>query len=420
MPNAFAAAFLELSDPVRNAELPRGLDLLTLVTSPDLAAHTSASPAQRLLMLAADGKPANDVLPPDRMMFHIGTERLPSGRPRLVVLRTGVRAGKSLIAAMALLHSALTCQFRREPNAEAGELPGPDGMIGIMKDEFVRALIVAPKLKMSRAPLLWIKGRMKNSPVLKKYIVKEREESIVIRRPDGAEVTIEIVAADSGGGNLRSTWLAGILFDEAAFHDGDDGVVNLSENYRAAAPRLLHGAQAWIVSSPWSDDDQFHKIFSMYYGKPGRQLAFHSDTRSMNPSLEQEVIDEERARDPDNAAREYDAIPLSSSSNRTRGGGEPRRRRGRPRHRPPREERRARPRAPDAPRPDRLHRRDAPVRAPPHRRAPEPHRGAPRRADRPGGRLRRDAQPGAGLPRRPEGSRSRDLRQAALSERHWP
>jgi hypothetical protein len=312
--NPWIDAFLEMSDPEKNRELPRDLSLVALVTSPDLGQLTNASKPQRLLMLAADGKPANDILPPDRMLFHIGAERLPSGRPRLVVLRTGVRAGKSLIAALALLHSALTCEFRREPNLEAGEIPGHDGLIGIMKGEFVRALIVAPKLKMSRAPLNWIKSRMEHSPILKKHIVKVKEESIVIRRPDGAEVTIEIVAADSGGGNLRSTWLAGILFDEAAFHDGEDGVVNLAENYRAAAPRLLHGAQAWIVSSPWSDDDHFNKLFTMYFGKPGLQFAFHSDTRSMNPGVEQSVIDEERARDPDNAAREYDAVPLSSSN----------------------------------------------------------------------------------------------------------
>lgn len=313
--NPFIDLFLEMSDPARNAELPRGLDLLTLITSPELGQHTSASPAQRALILAADGKPIDGILPRDRMLFHFNEERLPSGRPRLVVLRTGVRAGKSLIAALALLFSCLYCQFRRAPILSEGELPGPDGLVGVRKGELVRALIVAPKLKLSRAPLVHIKSAIENSPNLKRYLVKNNEESIVVRRPDGELVTIEIVAAGSGGDNLRSTWLAGVLFDEAAFHDGDDGAVNLSDNLRAALTRLLPGAQAWVVSSPWSDDDPFNVLFTQYFGRPSEEaLAFHSDSRSMNPALLQSIVDAERARDPDNAAREYDAVPLSSSS----------------------------------------------------------------------------------------------------------
>ena len=314
MSNPYIDLFLEMSDPDKLRELPRDLDLLTLVTSPELGQHT-ASPVQRALILAADGAPVDGILPSDRMLFHFGEERLPSGRPRLVILRTGVRAGKSLIAALALLFSVLYCQFRRPPMLDEGEIPAADGLVGVRKGELVRALIVAPKLKLSRAPLVHIKSAIENSATLRKYLVKNNEESIVIKRPDGALVTIEIVAAGSGGDNLRSTWLAGVLFDEAAFHDGDDGAVNLSDNLRAALTRLLPGAQAWVVSSPWSDDDPFNVLFTQYFGRPSEEgLALHSDSRSMNPTLLQSVVDAERSRDPDNAAREYDAVPLSSSS----------------------------------------------------------------------------------------------------------
>jgi hypothetical protein len=55
-------------------------------------------------------------------------------------------------------------------------------------------------------------------------------------------------------------------------------------------------------------------MFTDAFGKPGRTLAFHSDTRSMNPTLSREDEEAERRRDPDNAAREYDAIPLSANS----------------------------------------------------------------------------------------------------------
>lgn len=312
--NELIDEFLRISDPELNQELPPNLDLITLVCDPKLGAFP-ASPAQRALILAADGRPDHSILPPDRMLFHFGVERLPSGRPRIIVLRTGVRAAKSLIAAIALLLSALTCQFRRAPDPKKKELPGPDGLVGVRPGELVRALIVGPKLSLSKAPLEHIRGTMKASPILKKYIVKDIAESITIRRPDGAMVLIERVAAGEGGDNLRSTWLAGILFDEAAFHDDEDGVVNLDDNLRAARTRLLPVAQAWIVSSPWSDDDPFNKLFEQYFGKPGVEFAFHSDSRSMNPTLDVDDEASERRRDPDNAAREYDAVPLSSSNN---------------------------------------------------------------------------------------------------------
>lgn len=278
--------------------LPVDLDLLRLVTDTELGAFP-ASTVQRALMLAADGKPDNMLLPPERMLFHFNCDSLPSIRPRLVIIRTGVRAAKSPIAALALLLCALTCKFRREPNLANGEIPAPDGLVGVRPGELVRALIVAPKLKLSRAPLEHIRGTMQASPILKRYIVKDLGESITIRRPDGAMVMIETVAAGAGGDNLRSTWLAGVLFDEAAFHDDDDGAVNLSDNLRAVKARMLDDGQIWVVSSPWSEDDPFNLLFTQLFGRPGRELAFHSDSRSMNPTLSMEDEQAERASDPE-------------------------------------------------------------------------------------------------------------------------
>lgn len=312
MAEAAAAAVEALVQP-RHDKLRDGFTLERLATDPQLGAF-NASPVQRALMRASDGQPLDDILPPDRMLFHFGCERLQPIRPRLVVLRTGVRAGKSFISAMALMKSILTCKFRREPDIARGEVPDADGMVGVRYGELVRALIVAPLMKLSRAPLHHLIGATESSPLLSRMLIKKGTESCVIRRLDGREVTVELVAASSGGANLRSTWLAGVILDEADFHDDEDGAVNLPDNLRAAMPRLLAGAQAWVPSSPWADTGPFHDLFTGAHGSPGRTLAFHSDTRSMNPTLDAEDEAAERARDPDNAAREYDAVPLSASS----------------------------------------------------------------------------------------------------------
>ena len=313
--------------------LPGPLTLEALVCDPDLGGLPASNP-QLALIRAADGKPVNDVLPADRMLFHFGREalpsndngllwdgrRLPSGRPRLVVLRTGVRAGKTLIAVLALLLSVLTCRFRRPPTEDEiarGVKPAADGMIGVRPGELVRAVIVAPRLELTRAPFAHLVNTMKGSAKLRALFAEDpKKESCIIRRPDGNLVEVKCLAADAGGANLRSTWLAGALFDEADFHDDDDAAVNLTENLRACAARMLTDSQIWIPSSPWAEGSAFDKLFHEIQKDQLRdgRLAFHSDTLSMNPAANLAEIEAMRRTDPDNAAREYDAIPFGAGA----------------------------------------------------------------------------------------------------------
>lgn len=297
------------------------------------------SPAQRAMCRACDGLPVTH-LDEARVEFHFGHRAEVAGptyvspdikgacvwkaaaRPRVVVVRSGVRGGKSLIAAFGLILDSLTCELRRKPEHD-DERPEADGLVGVRSGELLRAVIVAPRLSLGRAPFHHLVGALKRSPVLSKYIVPGRDlaESITLRRDDGAEVLVEMVAASSGGTNLRSTWLTSVLFDEADFHDSDGAVVNLREQVQSVRTRILKGGRIWVVSSPWDDSSEFAKMHAEAYGKVysaddalADVLAFHSDSLSMNPTLDRRAIDAERKRDPENAAREYDAVPLSSSS----------------------------------------------------------------------------------------------------------
>lgn len=284
-----------------------------LICDPQMGAFKQASPVQVALMRAADGRPVE--LPPAQMKFHFGVETLPNIRPFMVILETGVRAGKTMLSAGGLLRSVLTCRFRRPP--EGDEIPDADGLIGVRRGEVVRAPIVGPTLDHCRQAFAGITALLNNSAVLSRMIVKQLQNSVTIRRPDGFEVIIEKVATAAGGAKLRSTWLAGILFDEADFHGAADASDNLDAQIQAIRTRMLPEAQIWIASSPWSDSSPFHTMHSEAFGKPSKNaLAFHSDSRSMNPSLSRELEEAERTKDPVNAAREWDAIPLPSGSTR--------------------------------------------------------------------------------------------------------
>ena len=297
------------------AALGPGLTFERLVTDPELAAF-NASPVQLAFIRAADGVPLAGVLDDERMRFHFGSCEWPSAliRPRIVIGRTGVRAGKSLLAAMALLKSALTCQLRRAP--EPSEVPDADGKVGVRPGERVRALLVAPIVDLTKTLFAHLVGTMLASAKLRGLIVGEPgKTSMTIRRPsDGVCIEVACVAASPGGTNLRSTWVAGAVLDEADFFDAEDAAVNLDDQIDAVATRLLAGAQAWAVSSPWADEGPFHARFTAAFGKPGigATLAFHSDSRSMNPTLDRDLEESVRQSDPDKASREYDALPVSA------------------------------------------------------------------------------------------------------------
>jgi hypothetical protein len=290
------------------------LTLEALVCNPDLGA-LPATPAQRALLRALDGVPIGDILSRERMLFHFAAETIPAEKPTIVYLRTGVRAGKTLISVLDGLHSVLTCQFRRPPDKDKDELPGPDGMVGVRPGELVRAVVVAPKLKLARSPLQHLIGTMEASPRLRKlFAEKPNKESCKIRRPDGHVVEIELVAADVGGAGLRSTWLAAAMLDEADFHDDEGAAVNLDDNLDACRARMLSGARIMVPSSPWAEGSQFDVNFLAAQKAPLHlgELAFHSDTVSMNPTVDRGAIARLREREPEVAAREYDAIPYGA------------------------------------------------------------------------------------------------------------
>ena len=300
----------------RGLGLDGPLTLERLVTDPELGA-LPATPAQVALLRALDGTPIGDVLTRRQMLFHFDAEAIPEARPSIVYLRTGVRAGKTLISVLDVLHSVLTCQFRRPPDLEKGERPGPDGMVGVRPGELVRAVVVAPKLKLARSPLAHLVGTMEAAPRLRKlFAEKPNKESCKIRRHDGREVVIELVAADVGGAGLRSTWLAGAMLDEADFHDDEGAAVNLDDNLDACRSRMLSGARIMVPSSPWAEGSQFDKSFTAARKAPLHlgELGFHSDTVSMNPTVDRNAIERLRQRDPDVAAREYDAIPYGAGA----------------------------------------------------------------------------------------------------------
>jgi hypothetical protein len=141
-------------------------------------------------------------------------------------------------------------------------------------------------------------------------------DTLVLRRPDRHLVEIKVVAAARGGRTVRNRWLLGLILEEVAQIGAEvtGAAVSAEAIWKAAKPRLLPGCQAWFISSPYGPQGLLYKLWQDHFGNPGQTLVVHADTRSLNPSYPQERIDEEYAKDPDNAAREFGAEWLDAES----------------------------------------------------------------------------------------------------------
>jgi hypothetical protein len=256
-------------------------------------ADLDASPLQLAICRAAQGLPVADASAADELVRHFGTTELPPELPALVVLVCGVRAGKSWLASCAAIHAALTVRLDQ-----------------LKRHELPRFAVIGPDVDAATATFTILRGIVESSPVLSRLLeVDPTADTLVLRRPDGRQVELCVVAAARGGRTVRNRWLAGFILEEVAQFgvEAAGAVVNAEEILRAAETRLLPGCQGWLISSPFGPQGLLYALWKEHFGKPGRVLVVHSDTRSMNPSFPQATIDAVRARDPDAAAREYDA-----------------------------------------------------------------------------------------------------------------
>lgn len=266
--------------------------LLTAPTGFDLG---SASPLQIGLARAADGVPLGEGLTDEEIERHFGCERSAIGlvAPVIVVLVAGVRSGKSLIAACAAVKGCLGADLSR-----------------LKSHEVARFAIVAPTVDNAQATFRLLTGSVTSSPALKRLVVGDStSDTLTMRRPDGRIVEIVVVAASRGAVTLRSRWLVGFVLDEVALFGSEPtgAAVNAEELLRGAETRLVPGGQGWLISSPFGPQGLLYDLYREHFGKPGRYLVVHAPTTAMNPAFPVEQIEAIRARQPDVAAREYDA-----------------------------------------------------------------------------------------------------------------
>jgi len=263
-----------------------------LITDPRAFRVTTATPCQRAACRILDGLPLGALAEdPDVVAFVGGSEAvlaLPSERgeqPLELVYLASIRSLKTITACAAALRMSQTVDVSR---LGPGEVP--------------RVSIVSLKLDTSAVAFRILCETVQASPLLSRLVIGEpTSEVLTIRHPSGRPIEIACVAGASKAAGLIARWSAGVVFDEAPRMVGaEDGVVNLDDARRAVLGRLLPGAQALYIGSPWAPFGPVYDTVQEHWRKPSADVVVLRGTGPMlNPFWwTAERCERLRARDP--------------------------------------------------------------------------------------------------------------------------
>jgi hypothetical protein len=102
---------------------------------------------------------------------------------------------------------------------------------------------------------------------------------------------------------------------ESAFFRGEDFSINDVELFRALAPRIIPGGMILLESTPFTQTGLLYDFFTSDFGHPKSVMVAHTPTLLLRPDPRMVgIVQRERERDPDNAAREFDGEFMTSGS----------------------------------------------------------------------------------------------------------
>lgn len=214
-----------------------------------------------------------------------GREKPPVGEFKELWAIVGRRAGKSFTAAVVAVYLALFHKY------ETYLGPGEVGTIQVIASDRSQAQVI----------LNYIRGILKSNPVFEQYIVREFKEYLELSN----RINIEVMSCSFKSVRGRSVVCA--IFDEIAFWRVE-GANPDKEILAAIRPSMatIPTSKLIVISSPYAQYGILWEAFKTYYGTDhSGVLVWKSDTRTMNPTISQELIDDEAQKDASAARSEW-------------------------------------------------------------------------------------------------------------------
>src|SRR5665213_1253941 len=266
--------------------------ILEAMSHPDLWARWFRDPATwapwRTFLAALFGLPMSD---DDLALFQQCTGRAtaPTAGFTAAWLVVGRRGGKSMILAVIAVYLATFRDWR--PYLSPGE-------VGAVK-------IIATDRRQARVIHRYCRALLREVPVLAELIEREDDDAILLK----TGIVIEIQTASFR--SVRGYTVIGGFIDEIAYLRTDEGSANPDSEIIAAlrpAMATIPGAMLLCASSPYARRGELWNAYRRHFGHDDAPaLVWQADTRTMNPTVSQSVVDEAMDRDPASAAAEYGA-----------------------------------------------------------------------------------------------------------------
>jgi len=198
----------------------------------------------------------------------------------------GRRAGKSFVLAMIAVY--LACFRVWRPYLA----PGERGTV----------MVIATDRRQARVILRYIRALLTQVPMLQKMIERETAEAFDLTN----STTIEV--GTTSFKTVRGYTIVAALCDEIAFWPTDDSANPDYEVLDAIRPGMatIPNAMMLCASSPYARKGALWDAHRSHFGKDGDPiLVWQADTRTMNPTVAQRMVDEAMDRNPASAAAEY-------------------------------------------------------------------------------------------------------------------
>lgn len=237
----------------------------------------------RTVLKAVYGLPMSE---DEAEFFRSIAERDPPARPvREAWFIVGRRGGKDSVASVIAAHSAALFDQRDRLR------PGERALVMCLAVDRDQAKIVLNYTRSYFADIDLLKGMV------------QRETANGFELGNG----VDIAVATSSFRSVRGRPVLCAIFDEIAFWRDENTANPDDEVYTALKPALasIPGSIIIGISSPYRKSGLLYKKFRDHYGKNGDVLVIKAPTRMLNPMIDQAIIDEALAEDPEAASAEW-------------------------------------------------------------------------------------------------------------------
>src|ERR1700730_17946002 len=210
----------------------------------------------------------------------------PTQRVKELWVGAGRRSAKTAVASLCAAFAAAT--FNQGHLLRPGE----------------RALILILATDRSQATIClnYARSLFTTTPMLKAMIERETANGFCLS--NGCDVEIATASYRA----VRGRPIAICVLDEIAFFQSENSASPDLEIYRALLPGLasLPGSMLIAISSPYKKGGLLYAKFKQHYGQANENVLFiRSDTRTLNPLIDQSVVDAALAEDPAAAKAEW-------------------------------------------------------------------------------------------------------------------